>query len=164
MDSCQMNLEEKKHIVQSIRKEIGYICRDHGFKKSKKSYWVRRIGDSIQAIRLDHRVVGKYPYYIEIGIDFVSIGAHPDKTFSAFPVRIDVARMVSNSAMLLNVLSPEYCCLDLSVRLNHVKDFFVNVIFSKIDKVYDICSIKLLVDKYTFPNTITVARVVSQLF
>ena len=147
----------KNETLSAIRNVIGSVCKTNGFAKKGKSYWWRIREDAIHAIHLDRRVVGKYPYFIEVKFDFMSIGATPGGPFNIMPVGLNIERTMSDQEDFLTALAPELDFGPVDKRVRFIERKLQEKITSDIDGIVNLNALEDLRRRYPDMNTLIIS-------
>lgn len=152
----------KNEILSAIRKTIGSVCKKNGFAKKGKSYWWRIRDDAIHAIHLDRRVVGKYPYFVEVKFDFMSIGATPGGPLNIMPVGLNIERTMRDQGDFLTALAPEMDFGPIDKRIRFIEQKLQEKITGDIDGVVNLNALEGLRRRYPDRNTLIISLRASQ--
>ena len=152
----------KNEILSAIRKAIGSVCKKNGFEKKGKSYWWRIRDDAIHAIHLDRRVVGKYPYFIEVLFDFMSIGATPGGPLNIMPVGLNIERTMSDQEYFLTALAPAMDFGSIDKRIRFIEQKLQEKITDDIDDIVNLKALEGLRRRYPDRNTLIISLRASQ--
>ncbi|MFC2253931.1 hypothetical protein ACETRX_30155 [Labrys portucalensis] len=120
------NLNDK-YIIRGAKDIIRESCLQYGFRKAG-NYWYRAHYGVAQAIHLDRRVVGKYPYYVEAAVDLLSRRDWATQPFRVYRCRILIERATPLGESLLQALDPSKGLEGLDERpavLRHILDDFI---------------------------------------
>jgi hypothetical protein len=101
-------------------------------------------------------VVGKYPYFVEVGIDFFSAGATAGQPFNRFSVAFRIERAMKAPDEFLGALAPKMPFGTTERRCEVVEEELQKKISEDIDTVHDLTSFKILRERYSDENTLTI--------
>lgn len=144
--------------VNSLVRGIDGFLKTKGFTNSGKRQWERLHGDAVQVMLLDHRRVGRYPYEVEIMIDFQSMGAEELKRVNMYGARFVLSRVVADKDGFLSALDPASDFGSMDERLYRIRTELEVTAFPLLDLVDGISSLKRLKSRYPSDNDLNLTK------
>lgn len=145
-------------LVNSLVRGIDGLLKTHGFTNSGKRQWRRLHGDAVQVILLDHRRVGRYPYEVEMIIDFQSMGAAELERVNMYGARLILSRVVADRDGFLSALDPASDFGSMDERLYRIRTELEVTAFPLVDLVDGVASLKRLKSRYPSDNDLNLTK------
>ncbi|WP_448955124.1 hypothetical protein [Labrys neptuniae] len=148
---------KNEYIIRSVKDIIKESCLQYGFTATK-SYWYRAHYGVAQAIHLDRRAVGKYPYYVEVALDLLSRRDWAAEPFQFYRCRILLERATLSGESLLQALDPSNGVEDLEERHVILRRILDDFIASELDPVRHASDIVHCISKHDENRAIIVTQ------